>query len=83
MNVESELKAKLWDALNEIKDRDAYDASQQSSAKVTLPKAPWEKDHDADDDEKPDYADLDGDGNEKEAMKDAAKDKKAKAAAKK
>ena len=83
MNVESELKAKLWDALNEIKDRDAYNASQQSSAKVTLPKAPWEKDHDADDDEKPDYADLDGDGNEKEAMKDAAKDKKAKAAAKK
>ena len=44
--------------------------------KVTLPKAPWKKDHDAEKGEN-DYADLD-DGNEDEAMKDAA-DKKQKA----
>ena len=78
MAFEDEIKERLMKAFETYKDRDAYDASQQSGKKVTLPKAPWEKDHDAEKGEKPDYADLDGDGNEDEAMKDAAKDKKAK-----
>ena len=82
MALEDQIKERLMQAFETYKDRDAYDASQQSGKKVTLPKAPWEKDHDAEKGEKPDYADLDGDGNEDEAMKDAAKDKKAKAASK-
>ena len=81
MALEDEIKERLMKAFETYKDRDAYDASQQSGKKVTLPKAPWEKDHDAEKGEKPDYADLDGDGNEDEAMKDAAKDKKDKMAA--
>ena len=62
------------------KDRDAYDASQQSSKKVSLPKAPWEDDEDedkkVDEASKPDFLDIDGDGDKEESMKKAAKDKK-------
>ena len=79
--VEESIKAKLMKALESYKDRDYYDASEPGSkSKITLPKMPWDKDgdHDAEKDEKPDYADLDGDGNEDESMSDAAKDKSAK-----
>lgn len=95
-------------------DRARYDAADSGDKKkVTLPKAPWEKDEvkEADDKEeissccsaridshdgkhgrcskcgemasvvtteaaKPDFADIDGDGNKKETAKKAAKDKK-------
>lgn len=82
MALEDQIKERLMQAFETYKDRDAYDASQQSGRKVTLPKAPWEKDHDAEDGEKPDHQDVDGDGNEKESWKDAEADKKAKAASK-
>ena len=63
-------------------DNARYDAAtKKSGKKVSLAKAPWEKDSKAKDNEKPDFADIDGDGNEKESSKEAAKDKKAKAKA--
>ena len=37
--------------VTEYSDRDAYDASQQGSSKITLPKAPWDKDCDCESDD--------------------------------
>jgi len=62
-------------------DRARYDADDKADKKVTLKKAPWEKEdtkeaiEDLDEADKPDFADIDGDGDEEETAKKAAKDK--------
>ncbi len=57
-------------------DRARYDAASDDKKKVTLKKAPWEKDKkEVKEGEKPDFADLDKDGDKKEPMAKAAKEK--------
>lgn len=65
----------IRDLMEGAEDRARYDAAQGTDKKVTLKKAPWEKDE-VKEAEKPDFADIDGDGDKKETAKKAAKDKK-------
>lgn len=57
-------------------DRARFDAASDDKKKVTLKPAPWEKDKkEVKEAGKPDFADLDKDGDKKEPMAKAAKDK--------
>jgi hypothetical protein len=67
---------KIRDLMESAEDRARYDAANSGDKKkITLKKAPWEKD-DVKEAEKPDFADIDGDGDKEETAKKAAKDKK-------